>query len=240
MGFFDGLGGVALGGVLGYMGQQSTNASNARAAAEATAMNEKMALRQMRFQAKMSNTAYQRATEDLQKAGLNPILAYAQGGASTPSGASGSAVAPEFEDALGKGVSTAMQSRQLQQALKQGDSQIRLQDAQGKLAADQSKAAIANAKAATLQAQTIAEELPAVKAEARNRAKQADIKEEMAVPDAILDRVVPFLGGANAAAGIADKLRKIPSRQGYRVDGKNILVNPKTGEIINDLIFRKK
>jgi hypothetical protein len=66
-----------LAGGLNYLGQSSANAANL-----------KIAQKQMDFQERMSNTAYQRAMLDMDQAGLNPILAYQQGGASSPVGAS--------------------------------------------------------------------------------------------------------------------------------------------------------
>ena len=55
----------------------------------AMSYNSAEAAKNRTWQEQMSNTAYQRAVEDMRKAGINPILAYQQGGASTPGGSQG-------------------------------------------------------------------------------------------------------------------------------------------------------
>ena len=92
---------------------------------------KKRAREQMRFQEDMSNTAYQRAMEDMRKAGLNPILAGKLGGASTPTGAM--AATPDIAGSVNKAFSTQnlkkLQNAQVQSAVssaKNIDQQARL------------------------------------------------------------------------------------------------------------------
>lgn len=67
---------AAASAALDVLGQERANDSN-----------EDIAHDNREFQEHMSSSAYQRATSDMRAAGINPILAYAQGGASTPPGA---------------------------------------------------------------------------------------------------------------------------------------------------------
>jgi len=84
-------------GIAGSMSMSGTHSQNKA--------NRRMAREQMAFQERMSNTSYQRARRDMEAAGLNPALMYSAHGASTPSGAMATQ-----ENALGRGVSSAMEA----------------------------------------------------------------------------------------------------------------------------------
>jgi len=128
-GFLDGIlstiAGPAISGVLGFLGQEDTNDQNLQIAQNATAFNAaqahenreftaQQAEKQMNFQERMSNSAWQRGVADMQAAGINPMLAFNKGGASTPTGAMGggspaSAVTIPMQNAMAAGMQSAGQ-----------------------------------------------------------------------------------------------------------------------------------
>jgi hypothetical protein len=112
---------AGLGGAyLGYKGQKDANQKNVQLARE-----------QMAFQERMSNTAYQRAALDLEKAGLNRILALGSP-ASTPGGQTaqvgnvGAAAVTAGSAAAGTGLAF----KRLRQEIKNMKAQAKLTTAQ--------------------------------------------------------------------------------------------------------------
>lgn len=166
---------------------------------------------QMDFQERMSNTAYQRAMADMRKAGLNPMLAYKQGGASTPGGS----FAPA-KDIVGPAVNTALAARRQTQELKTMEAQATNLNAQ-------SQAAQAQAGLTAAQTLIATENLTSAKTQAKIAKAVAGLPEwalTFLYPNASSTTGAAATMGANAARGLsragARKITEIERFPGYQ------------------------
>lgn len=122
--------GSVLGPALNFAGGIMANDANQEMNSANNAFNANEAAKNRDWQAMMSNSAYQRSMADMQKAGLNPMLAFSQGGASSPAGSSASSSgAQKMENIFEPAVSSALQQRAIQAQVDQVESTVDLQKA---------------------------------------------------------------------------------------------------------------
>lgn len=194
------LGGPVIGGIAGLLGQNKANKVNKEIAHEFNEYNrENMYWMQGRNEM-MSNTAWQRGVSDMRKAGINPMLAVSQGGASSPVGSAAGTHTAHMESVtkeLAANMSSAVERLRTAKEMEKATSEVKLNQASEEVAKVQKQINTQTARRAKIEADIAKANKPAA-------IKHAEINkdERVVVSDAILKRLGGVIHGARGAMRI--------------------------------------
>lgn len=114
MGFLRKIGDALIEGIPGLLGGASSAGLGASSARQQQIFSAREAEKARAFDERMSSTSWQRGVADMRAAGINPMLSFAQGGASSPTGPAASGSAAD----VGGTVSSAIAALRLRSELR--------------------------------------------------------------------------------------------------------------------------
>ena len=222
-------GGFSIGQTLGQIATdvgmaEYGNRQNFREASNARDFSASMAREQMSFQKEMSNTAYQRSMADMKTAGLNPMLAFSQGGASSPSGASGSVPTATAQ------IPKVEMARYINEA-KKTQSETELNKASELNQSAQTEVANKTAINKELENHLGVENLKVLRSQVPAMLQEAQNAKERATYE---KKFIPFDAYEKRASRVLNSARSfIPFTQGANTH-ESTTIDSKTGEILNE------
>lgn len=194
--------GPLLGGIFGGLGALGGAMINSSSQKDANVINQEMAREQMAFQERMSNSAFQRGTDDMRKAGINPVMAYSQGGASAPPGAQARVESEMAGEGLKNAASSAMEIMAIKKGLEETDSRIELNKASEQAKHTEAELNKNSAKNTDIVNKKLKAELPAYQAEKAYEKARAEADIPWAKADSVGGRLLKALGGISDAVNV--------------------------------------
>lgn len=179
-----------------------SSAGNIAATGMTNQANAQQASNAMNFSERMSNTAYQRSTADMKAAGINPLMAYSQGGASAPQGVQATMETPDIGKIGETAISTAFEKKRLDADLANKNSSTTLNSAAAMTELERSKKEASSAKSEALIAQALEANQPAKLTEAKTRAKAAKADLDHATLTNITRKIGENIGNINPLKGV--------------------------------------